>query len=112
MAWFRSRNQDWRTFIIETEVDPRPIGVLTIGQLDYWEFEIGVLIGELSLWGKGYAKQAVNLGLEYGKSLGKKYSRTTILDSNEASIHLFGSLGYVKMCVARLGESLYRKWLV
>lgn len=111
--WWGSRNKDWWEFIIVliegTQV--RDVGVLTLGQLDYWEFEIGVMIGEVTLWGKGIAKEAVRLGIEKGKKYGKNYCRTTILDNNERSIRLFKSLGFKRVGDARPGESLYRKEL-
>ena len=49
VQWYESRNVDWRNFIVVFE--DRPAGVVTIGQLDNWEPEIGVYIGELGLWG-------------------------------------------------------------
>ena len=107
--WFQSRNQDWRTFTIEYE--GRKIGVVTIGQLDYWEPETGVYIGETSLWGKGIAKQALNLAFEYIKNYGQKYTRTTVLDNNNRSVKLYLSLGFKRIGEARPGESLYRKEL-
>lgn len=113
IAWFASRPSSWRTFIIclvEDSVE-RPIGGVTIGQLEYWEFEIGIYIGEVSLWGKGYGKRAVELALEYGKSEGKDYCRTTILDNNKRSIDMFTSLGFIRIADARNNESLYRKTL-
>jgi RimJ/RimL family protein N-acetyltransferase len=106
-VWWFSRNQDWRKYIIE--LDGKPIGILNIGQMDYWEFEIGIAILP-DFWGKGYGKEAVRLAIEYGSKT-HKYCRTTILDTNKQSIALFTSLGFKRMCEARPGESLYRKGL-
>ena len=106
-AWWLSRNKDWRTFIIEYE--GKPVGVVTIGQLDYWEPETGIYIGEVSLWGKGIAKRALELAIDYIKNYGRKYTRTSILDKNERSKKLYESLGFKRIGEARPGESLYRK---
>lgn len=114
VAWNESRNSDWRSFIVLYE--SRPIGVVTIGQLDNWEPEIGVYIGELALWGKGVGKESVKLGIEWIRDYTKTHKyvmaiRATIFDNNERSIKLFTSLGFVRVADARLRESLYRKWL-
>ena len=106
VVWWESRNQDWRTFIIEYEGNP--VGVVTAGQLEHWSPEIGWYIGEVNLWGKGIGKEAVRLGLEYIKSEGKEYAHTTILDNNERSIRLAKSLGFKRFGKARPGESWYQ----
>lgn len=100
--WIKSRNKDWRHLIII--YDDRPVGILNITQLDHWEPEIGIYIGEVSLWGKGIGKEAVRLGLEYIKSLGKESCHTTILKSNKRALGLAKSLGFKKVCGARRGE--------
>jgi len=100
--WIRSRNQDWRNFIVM--YDDRPVGIVTVCQLDYWSPEIGYYIGEVSLWGKGIGKEAVRLGLEYIKNYGRDYCHTTVLENNERSIRLLKSLGFEYMDEAREGE--------
>ena len=111
-TWWLSRNKDWRTFIIEYE--GKPVGVVTIGQLDYWEPECGIYVGETILWGRGIGKEALNQAVKWIKDYSKIHShivaiRTTILDSNERSMYLFKSLGFKRIGEARPGESLYRK---
>ena len=105
--WWHSRNQDWREFVIT--LDDRAIGVVSIGQLDHWSPEIGYLIGEISLWGMGYGKEAVKLACEWLKFEGRQYAHTTILDNNERSIRLIKSLGFEYLGEARKGESWYQK---
>ena len=102
VAWFKSRNQDWRSFIVL--YGGRPVGVVNIGQLDHWNPEIGYFIGEVSLWGKGIGREAVRLGLEYIKSCGKEYCHTTVLQNNARSIKLLKSLGFKYLGKARKGE--------
>lgn len=101
-AWFRSRNSDWRTFIVL--YGDRPVGIVTIGQLDHWSPEIGYHIGEVSLWGKGVGKEAVRLGCKYIKNYGREYCHTTVLKDNLRSVKLLKSLGFEYMAQARLGE--------
>ena len=107
--WIKSRNKDWRTFIIIYE-DIR-VGVVTIGQLDHWCPETGFYVGEKIFWGRGIGKEAVRLGLEYIKNYGREYVHTTVLNSNERSIRLLKSLGFECIGEARKGESWYREKL-
>lgn len=112
IGWWNSRN-DWREFIIllVEDTDIRPVGVVTIGQLSHWSSEIGYFIGEITLWGKGYGKEAVTLACEWLKKQGKEYAHTTILDDNKRSIRLIGSLGFQYLGKAREGEAWYQKKL-
>lgn len=105
VSWIKSRNKDWRTFIII--YDDRRVGTVTIGQLDHWSPEIGYYVGEKSLWRKGVGRAAVSLGLEYIRNYGREYVHTTILDSNERSIKLIKGLGFERLGPARPGESWY-----
>jgi len=100
--WLRSRNQDWRTFIIEYY--DRPVGVVTMGQLDHWSPEVGYYVGEVSLWGKGIGREAVLQALKWVKDYGRDYVHTTVLRSNERSIRLLKSLGFNYLGEARDGE--------
>lgn len=102
LAWYKSRNQDWRTFIVL--YGDRKVGVVTIGQLDHWSPEIGWYIGEVSLWGQGVGTEAVRQGLKYIKTYGREYTHTTILKNNKASLKLAQRLGFEIMGNARKGE--------
>ncbi len=106
LEWHNSRNRDWRNFVIMYE--DRPVGIVTISQLDHWEPEIGFYIGETSLWGKGVGKEAVRLGLDYIKEQGKVCCHTTVLDNNERSMRLMKSLGFEVTGKAREGETWVR----
>jgi len=107
--WLSSRNKDWRTFMVL--YDGRRVGVVTIGQLDHWSPEIGYYIGEISLWGKGVGKQAVNEALEWLKAYGKEYCHTTVLEKNKRSLSLLKSLGFSIFGKARQGEVWLQKKL-
>ena len=110
--WWHSR-YNWKTFIIQLNdnITTRDIGYISISQLDYWSPEIGLSIGETTLWGRGIGKQALTLGTQWVREKGYKYTSTTILDNNERSKALFLSLGYERIAGARPEESLYRKKL-
>ena len=102
VQWFRERPSSWRSFIIL--YDERPVGVVTIGQLEHFSPEIGYYIGETTLWGKGIGREAVRLGLEFIKEQGKEYCHTTVLMRNERSVRLLNSLGFKTLGNARKGE--------
>jgi len=98
-----------------TETD-RPIGVVTIGQLDHWSPEIGYFIGETTLWGKGLGTEAVQMGIEWIMEYSKTHRHisgihTTIKDDNIGSIKLIKKLGFKKGMKARNGEHYYFRGL-
>ncbi len=105
-SWWRSRNEDWREYIID--LADRPVGIVTVGNMDHWAPEVGWAIGEVSLWGKGVGKEAVKYALSELVEAGYQYARTTILDNNGRSIRLAKSLGFHKVGSARKGESWYQ----
>jgi len=111
--WWASR-YNWKEFIVVLYEDyiMRPIGVVTLGQLDHWSPEIGYYIGETSLWGKGYGREAVKEGMAWLKKHGYQYTHTTILDKNKRSIRLIKSLGWEYLGIAREGESWYQVKLI
>lgn len=111
ITWIRSRNKDfqWQMIISGEDADSmRKIGVVIVRQLDYWEPEIAVFIGEKSFWGKGIAQEVLRQIFEMLRSKGYEYVRDTILNTNQASINLSKKLGFQRVGDARPGESLYR----
>lgn len=106
LGWWKSRNKDWRTFIIVlvSAYRDRKVGVVTIGQLDHWNPEIGYYIGEVSLWGKGIGKEAVKLGINWLKERGYKACHTTVKIENKRSANLLWKLGFQVLGGAREGE--------
>ena len=113
LSFWRSRNKDAKQFMVVMVEDyvMRDVGVVRFAQLDYWSPEIGYMVGETALWGKGIGKQAVSLGLDWLKEKGYEYVHTTVPDSNERSRKLLYSLGFDYKGKAREGESWYQKSL-
>lgn len=114
VRWFNGRNSDWRTFIIIYE--DRPVGVVTIGQLDQWTPEVGYFIGEVSLWGKGVGTEAVKQGIEWIREYSRTHPHivavhTTIKCDNKASIKLIEKIGMKHVCEARKGEGRWEMML-
>lgn len=105
-TWWFSRNKDYLKLIVEK--DKIPIGMVTLSQLDHWSPEIGYWIGDPSLWGKGYGKEAVRLSLELLKLRNFKFCHATLLIHNERSLRLLKSLGFEIQGPARENEL----WLI
>ncbi len=101
ITWLGSRRNWWELIIWYNH---RRIGVVSAGQLDHWNPEIGYFIGEKSLWGKGLGKEAVSLILGRLRGIGKEYCHTTVLKDNERSIRLLKSLGFKESMEARKDE--------
>lgn len=89
----------------------RPVGYVNIGQLEHYSPEIGYVVGEVSLWGRGIGKEAVRQALEWVKTQGKEYCHTTVLKNNKRGIGILRSLGFVRRGEARKGEWRYEKLL-
>lgn len=89
----------------------REIGYMNISPLQYWSPEIGIIIGEVSLWNQGYGTEAFRLGLGLLKSWGYEHTMTTVLDTNLAAIKMLKKLGFNRTTRARKGESRYEREL-
>ncbi len=99
--WLQSR-RNWYQYIIWYK--GRRIGVVSVGQLDHWNPEIGFYIGEKSLWDQGIGTNAVKAIMDQLKREGKEYCHTTVLKSNERSINLLKKLGFRRGSEARPSE--------
>lgn len=79
------------------------VGVCGLSSIDSvnMKAEIGYWVGR-NYWGKGYAKEALKLIIDYGfvkLELNRIYAR--VFPFNERSINLLGSLGFVREGVNR-----------
>lgn len=110
--WWNTK-PNWKIFIIQVNdgQTTRDVGYLNIAQCEHWRPECGLSIGEVSLWGKGIAKQALQLGIEWLKESGYKRVHTSILNSNERSLKLFKSLGFKVIGEARQDETEVELWI-
>ena len=109
LSWWRSRC-NWKSFVIQINESnwTRDVGIISFSQLDHWCPEVGIYIGEVTLWGKGIGRQALILGLDWLRGEGYDYSHASILKSNQRSIKLFESVGFTRVGEAREGEWEYK----
>jgi len=108
---FWHNRHNWRQWIIQVNdnITTRDIGYINLGQLDNWNPEIAIVIGEVTLWGKGIGKQSLILAIDWLKEQGYEKVHTTILKNNERSIRLFESVDFKRTGEGREGEWTYEK---
>ncbi len=111
-AWWKTR-YNLKIFIIQVNdgATTRDVGFLNISQLDHWRPEFGIGIGEVSLWGKGVGKKALQLGIAWLKNKGYRRAHASILKSNERSLSLFKSCGFKIIGDARENEIEVELWI-
>jgi RimJ/RimL family protein N-acetyltransferase len=93
--WWKSQ-KNWRQWIISYGEGKyaRDVGEVNVQNLNTDCPEIGYLIGEIPLWGKGVGKQAVNKALDWLRKKGYKKVSAKVLDKNEGSKRLLYNLGF------------------
>ena len=106
--WWHSRH-NWKRWIIQVNdgETTRDVGQVSFSQLDSWNPEVGIFMGEVTLWGKGVGKQSLSLALDWLKSRSYEKIHTTILKDNERAIRLFESIGFKRIGEARIMEWAY-----
>ena len=108
--WWQSRQDHKMLMVVLVEDNfARDVGFLSISPLQYWSPEIGIIIGEVSLWNKGIGTEAFSLACEWLKERNYKWTSTTVLDTNLRMIAILRTLGFKRICGAREGESRYAK---
>ncbi|MFA6127794.1 MAG: GNAT family protein [Bacteroidales bacterium] len=83
--------------VIESVESCKPVGLIDLFDFDphHMRAGIGILIGDPSEWGKGYAKEALRVLLKYVFNvllLNQVYC--SIDESNTTSLHLFKNSGF------------------
>ncbi len=111
--WWQSR-LDHISFMVHSYgiEECKDVGVVHISPLQYWSPEIGLIIGEVSLWNQGIGTQAFKLACDWLRDKGYKWTSTTVPDTNLSMIKVLYKLNFKKTCQARKGESRYALELV
>jgi RimJ/RimL family protein N-acetyltransferase len=94
--WQNRRNREDYIINVQEKNKKRKVGNINLSQLNTPQPEIGIIIGELTLYGKGVASQAVKLGLHRLVDLGHVQARVTINRNNPASQAVFKKFGFKK----------------
>ncbi len=86
--------------LVVCSADDKPIGLVNYFDLDETNHvcEVGIIIGEVSLWRRGYALAALGLLLDFlADDLDICSVRAMILEENTASQSLFSKAGFAKI---------------
>jgi len=75
--------------------EDRPIGHIALSRIEEMYPEISIMIGETTLWGKGYSKHILNKFLENHFEKGFSKFSARISNHNTSSIRLFTNAGFV-----------------
>jgi RimJ/RimL family protein N-acetyltransferase len=94
-AWWDTRTcrEDWLVRLTN-DGHTRSVGVVSASRLDTECPEVGIYIGEISLWGKGIGAAAVNACMGQLRDAGYARCHARILPTNSRSRHLFMDLGF------------------
>lgn len=104
--WWKSRTQraDWVILANTDNYGPRPVGVVH-GELT--SGEIGIYIGETTLWGAGIGKKAIEIVLQKMKARGFDSVWAVVHPENERSQRLFAKASFEKRGKGRNDQDLY-----
>lgn len=98
LKWFHSRNPNRIDYVICDSVDAKPIGTLNYVHNENGEAEAGKMLGNKEYWGKGYAREAFELWMEYGFThLGFDKIVIYTMATNFGNIKLNEKLGFIEV---------------
>lgn len=88
------------------EYQQQLIGYVDLADIQRNEAELGIAIGERSVWGKGIGYHASKLMLDYGsEKLGITYFLAETHETNTRSMRMLEKLGFKE--VSRVGYEIY-----
>ncbi|MFA5412016.1 MAG: GNAT family protein [Candidatus Micrarchaeia archaeon] len=90
---------DNHLFAIMLRQGGRHIGNIKVGPVNaHHKFaEVGIMIGDRGVWGKGYGSEAITLATDYAfKKLGIHKLVAGLYDNNVASLKAFENAGYAR----------------
>jgi len=110
-AWWQTRRHrmDWVVLYDDGRTRPRAVGVVHIRDLNTPGPEIGLYIGDVTIWGRGIGKRALELAMEWAWGHGVRRLQAVIHPRNRRSHPLFLSLGFVRIGRGRRGQVLYER---
>ncbi|MGQ0797520.1 MAG: GNAT family N-acetyltransferase [Methanobacteriota archaeon] len=107
--WFREyeRKVDEQVFAIE--VEGKHVGNVGLHKVDraHRKADLGVLIGEATLWSRGYGTDAIRAALRYAfEVLGLHKVSLDVLEYNHRAIRAYEKVGFVREGVHR--QDIYK----
>lgn len=109
VEWWESRTDrnDWMIAIREEGERLRDVGSVNITDTDEKRPEVGVYVGEVTLWGNGIATAALEFTVEWMSEQSYSGARATILEGNTASQRLFEKVGFTRVAESGNREIVY-----
>lgn len=77
-------------------IEDRPVGHVALSKIDQDYPEISIMLGETTLWGKGYSTIILDNFLQLLRELGYQKFSAIISNLNPSSIKLFQNMGFIK----------------
>jgi RimJ/RimL family protein N-acetyltransferase len=114
-SWFESmatseRDLVWAVVLKESEL---VIGVIGLHRIE-WQHRhawIEIVLGERSVWGKGYATEGMRLGTDHAfHELGLEKVLASVYSGNEQSIRMAEKLGYRQCGLLRRNAFFAGEW--
>lgn len=107
--WWKSRqNREGWIISYQDEDRWRDIGTINLSKTNMEFPEIGILIGEIPLFGKGLATAAIKKLITYAKDKGYSGIIAKVMRENKGSIRLFKKLGFKEECVCEGGQIQFK----
>lgn len=116
LDWFDAarRETNSKVFTIYERPDDRPVGNIGLHDIDFHcgTAEVGLVIGERSVWGRGYATEALSLLLDYAFTvLGLNHVWLRYIAMNERARQVYDRVGFREAGrlreAARVGQRRY-----
>src|SRR5881396_341274 len=107
--WFRDYERRTDEQIFAIEVEGNHIGNLGLHKVDrvHRKADVGIVIGEPTLWSKGYGTEAMRVALRYAFDvLGLNKVSLDVLEYNIRAIHTYERLGFQREGLHR--EDVYK----
>ncbi len=113
-AWYQGQNQNPNNINFAMEFEGRHVGGCGFANLDgpNQHAEVGLFIGEKTLWDQGLGKDALTTLLNYGfdfLNLHRIYLR--VLADNLRAVHAYKQVGFVHEGRFREAEWRHGRWL-
>jgi spore coat polysaccharide biosynthesis predicted glycosyltransferase SpsG len=105
--WIRRKDRvDW-IIMLDDGTKMRAVGSVNASGFSIGKPEIGVFVGEVTLWGKSVGRSSVRLVVNWLREIGHSMVYARVMKHNVRSMKLFESLGFSKLEVTDEGEWLY-----
>jgi len=109
--WWTRNKKSWDRLIFIIWYNSRKVGSISLHSFSTGIPEVDIYIGEVTLWGKGIGKKAIDILLNMEYEVLKRYKVVCarILKGNIRSQKVFESCGFSKRGEGRPGEWYYER---